>query len=517
MKDDKQNDLKIINLTSVSCTIELQNNNPFYSLYTFDVYVNSILVHQNKNTNVFTVFNLYPNTFYNVTIINNINKKEMSCAFTTLKASKIITINLDMCNKDDCAKDIQKVIDNAKKGTLIIIKKGIYNTTPIFLKSNITIELKKDAILLGNIDRNNYPVLRNETGKQVLGSWEGEAKDNFASLITGINVENVNIVGEGTIDGNAQNSDWWNNHRVIRIACRPHDIFLNNCKNINIIGLTIKNSPSWTIHPFYSKQLMFCNLNIMAPSDSPNTDGCNPESCSDVLIIGNVFTVGDDCIALKSGKIEMVKEHYQPCNKIIITNCLMQKGHGAVVFGSEMSSGITDVKVSKCVFKGTDRGLRIKTRRGRGNKAIINNVDFDNILMDEVKNPLVINMFYFCDPDGKTDYVQSKEKKDIDDRTPHLGKFHFKNMICHNTKISAGFFYGLPEAPIEEIKLENIKVDYQKNENFETPAMMLGVEKVNCLGFYFNNVDRIVIKNVQLNGQSSEEFILHNNKIFIKE
>ena len=104
----------------------------------------------------------------------------------------------------------------------------------------------------------------------------------------------------------------------------------------------------------------------------------------------------------------------------------MNKGHGAVVLGSECSGGIRDLKVEKCYFYDTDRGLRIKTRRGRGESMVIDGVTFDNILMDQVRTPLVMNMFYFCDDDGKTEYVWSKEALKVDERTPFLGSFIFK-------------------------------------------------------------------------------------------
>ncbi len=137
------------------------------------------------------------------------------------------------------------------------------------MKSNITLELSKDAVLLGANDRNLYPILPNTIKSQnsdeelYLATWEGEAAECFASLITGINIENVNIIGEGTIDGNANFETWWKEHKIKKGAWRPRTVFLNQCKNILIEGLTIKNSPAWTIHPFQSENLKFINLTIV--------------------------------------------------------------------------------------------------------------------------------------------------------------------------------------------------------------------------------------------------------------
>ena len=255
-----------------------------------------------------------------------------------------------------------------------------------------------------------------------LVTWEGEPADSFASLVTGINVENIKIIGQGIIDGNAQHCDWWVDAKTKRMAWRPNLVYFSHCEGIEMQGVTLRNSPSWTLHPFCSDNLRFIDLKISNPKDSPNTDGLDPDFCQHVDIIGVDFSVGDDCIAIKSGKYELAKQLKRASKDIRISNCRMQYGHGGIVLGSEMSGGIKDVHVSNCLFIQTDRGLRIKTRRGRGKDAIIKNVCFENIVMQNVKTPFVVNMFYFCDPDGKSEYVWSKKRLPIDDRTPWLSR-----------------------------------------------------------------------------------------------
>lgn len=122
------------------------------------------------------------------------------------------------------------------------------------------------------------------------------------------------------------------------------------------------------------------------------------------------FSLGDDCIAVKSGKIYMGKKYKTPSENIHIRQCLMENGHGAVTVGSEMAGGVKNLVVEECRFYDTDRGLRIKTRRGRGKDAVLDQIIFRKIDMDQVMTPFVINCFYFCDPDGKTEFVQSREK-----------------------------------------------------------------------------------------------------------
>ena len=255
-------------------------------------------------------------------------------------------------------------------------------------------------------------------------------------------------------------------------------------------------------------------MRLVSPKDSPNTDGCDPESCDNVDIIGVYFSVGDDCIAIKAGKIYMGKTYKTPSSNFNIRNCSMNFGHGAVVLGSEMSGGIKNINVRQCLFNQTDRGLRIKTRRGRGKQAVIDGITFENIKMDDVLTPLVVNMFYYCDPDGHSEYVWSKEKLPIDDRTPYLGKFVFKDIDCKNVNVAAGTFFGLPEQPIESITLKNVNFSYSKNPTAGIPAMMDFLDPMKGQGLIFNYVNEVNLENVKFDGVSSEEVSTVNvNKI----
>ena len=94
-----------------------------------------------------------------------------------------------------------------------------------------------------------------------------------------------------------------------------------------------------------------------------------------------------------------------PCENVIIRNCCLSRGHGGLVIGSEMSGGVKNVTVTQCLMDHTDRGLRVKTRRGRGKYAIIDGLVFRDVVMDGVLAPFVINMFYFCDPDGRSNFM----------------------------------------------------------------------------------------------------------------
>ena len=421
--------LEIIFRSTRSFTIELKNND-IYTTKPYSVYLNDKLVIENNDKNVFSLFNLEQDTKYKLEVVQGNDKASIDV--TTLKESVTLNVKKFGAKGDGVSLDtnfIQATILACPDGGRVYFPKGNYYTGPLFLRSNITIELAKNATLIGDIDRLHYPILpgvtftSDEKDEYNLGTWEGNPLDCFASIITGINVENVNIIGEGIINGNADKADWWVDVRTKRIAWRPRGVFLNHCKNITLQGVTVTNTPSWNLHPYFSENLKFIDLKLVNPKNSPNTDGCDPESCKNVDIIGVNFSVGDDCIAIKSGKIYMGRKYKKPSELFNIRNCSMNFGHGAIVLGSEMSGGIKNITVSQCLFNQTDRGLRIKTRRGRGKDAIIDGIVFENIQMDDVLTPLVINMFYFCDPDGHTEYVYSKEKLPVDERTPYLGEF----------------------------------------------------------------------------------------------
>jgi len=176
-------------------------------------------------------------------------------------------------------------------------------------------------------------------------------------------------------------------------------------------------------------------------------------------------------------------------------------------FAGIVTAGIKDLTVNRCFFDHTDRGLRIKTCRGRGEDARIDGVTFENIRMDNVLTPLVINMYYFCDPDGKSEYVQTREALPVDERTPYLGSFTFRNMECINCESAAGFFYGLPEQPIGSVKIENVSVTCKEDAQPFMPAMLCGIEPHCKAGLRFFCVKKVELDNVTLNGCVGEPIV----------
>lgn len=505
---------EVVLKTARSFAVEIKDNGYFESKNQHEIYVNGELK-EKSNRNVASVYGLEPNTKYNVTL--KYEEDEVSFELTT--KDELVSLNVkDFGAKGDGESDdtmfIQAAIMACPKNGRVVIPAGVYRTYPLFLKSDFTLELQKDAKILAFTQREKFPILPGSTpcndGKReyLLGTWEGDPNDMFAGIITGINVENVNIIGEGIIDGNASKENWWENPKVRRIAWRPRMIFLKACKNIVMQGVTVQNSPSWNIHPYFCQDIRFIGVNVLGPADSPNTDGLDPESCKNVDIIGVYFSVGDDCIAIKSGKIYMGAKYKTPSENLLIRQCCMRDGHGSITIGSEMAGGVKNLKVENCLFLHTDRGLRIKTRRGRGKDAIVTGIIFENIIMDNVMTPVVFNEFYFCDADGHSEYVQSKEPYPVDERTPYLGDFLFKNLVATNCRAAASYMYGLPEKKIHEVTFENASFSFSENPKAGVPAMMDGAEAQTNTGIFAKNIEHFTVKNVTVSGQKTEAFIV---------
>lgn len=464
---------------------------------------------------------LKPETEYSLSV--TCGEEKVSETFTT--DYEYVTLNVrDFGAAGDGVTDdtvfIQAAIAACPKKSRVLIPAGKYKITNIFLKSGVNIELAEGAEILADDRRFSHPIFPgmtesyDEKEEYNLGTWEGNPLKMFAGIITGVDISDSVIYGAGVINGCATHENWWYNEKVMVGAFRPRLLFLCRCSRVSVFGLTFKNSPSWTIHPYFSEDITLTALKINNPENSPNTDGIDVESCKNVKIEGVHFTLGDDCIALKSGKIYMGRKYGIPSENILIRRCLMENGHGAVTLGSEMSAGIKNVTVENCFFRNTDRGLRIKTRRGRGDKAVIEGITFRNIEMDGVKTPFVANCFYFCDPDGRTGYVQDRNPLPVDDRTPYIGRLCFQDISCRNCHIAAAYFMGLPERKIGEVVMKNVSISFADEAKSGVPAMLCGIEEMSKRGVIAENVSRLVLENVSIEGAEGSDVTCNSVDFF---
>lgn len=512
--------LTVFQVFARAATIELNTDTRYFAPEGTELFLNGEK-QKAPETNVFTLFSLQPATEYSVEVLFPDGSREHA-VFTTKNESAFISVKDVGATGDGRTDDTESMaaaIAMCPEDGTVYVPAGEYAVRPLFMKSHMTLYLEKGARLLASAQQTDYPLLPGvvrKTGdweqEYNFGSWEGNPLDQYASLITALSVEDFALIGEGTLDGNGEAGGWWLDPKVRHGAWRPNIIFMNGCSKVTLCGVTVTNSPCWTVHPYYSDDVRILNLFIKNPDVSPNTDGIDPQSCRRVLILGTKISVGDDCIAIKSGKLYMAEAHFRRTEDVEVRNCYFERGHGGVTIGSEAACGVTDVRVSKSIFKNTDRGLRIKTRRGRGEKSELSGIDFHDLTMDGVRMPFTVNMFYFCDPDGHSPYVQDQEARPVDEMTPCVGSIRISDVDIENADVVTACIYGLPERPVEAVSIENVRVSYRPPAGRKPglPVMMDDFPEMSGESLYMNNVNRLVIKNFTVSGDSiGEPELLH--------
>lgn len=396
--------------------------------------------------------------------------------------------------KSDNTQAFAKAIDAivAKGGGTVEIPAGKWVTGPIVLKSNVRLHTVKGTNVIFSTDKNLYPIVHT--------SFEGLDTYRCLQPISAKDAENIAITGEGVFDGSGQawrplkkskvsaqqwnevvasggvleesKTTWWPSQSAykgsmmartselnvpdikdeagwleIKDYLRPNMVVLTNCKNVLLEGITLQNSPAWTLHPLMCSNLIISNVVIQNPSWGQNTDGIDIESCKNVVLYKSSFDVGDDGICVKSGKNESGRKRGMPTENLIVDGCTVYHAHGGFVVGSEMSGGVKNVKVTNCNFNGTDVGLRFKSTRGRG--GVVENIAIENITMDKIGGDAVLfDLFYGGGSKNKA------EKMKADETTPVFRNITMKNIACDWSK-RALYFNGLPEMNLENISLEN--------------------------------------------------------------
>lgn len=394
---------------------------------------------------------------------------------------------------DGCAPEtraLQAALDacSAGGGGTVFVPAGCYVTGALALHSDITLYLDAGAVLLGSEDPADYPVSP--------GRWEGAEQLVHAPLIGGRDLRNVAIAGRGTIDG--RGAYWWRAFQAGTLRHpRPRLIAFDRCTNVLVEGITAVNSPAWTIHPVHCDNVTVTRVTVVNPPDSPNTDGINPDSCRGVRISDCYVSAGDDCIAIKSGA-RPADQASAPCRDIAITNCTLARGHGGIVIGSETSGGVSNVVISNCVFTGTDRGIRLKSRRGRG--GVVEDIRISNVVMTGVMCPLAVNLYYACGAWGDP-VVADRHPRLIDAGTPRFRRIHLSQVTARDVRVAAGFLHGLAEMPLEDVTLDDVAVSMAAEATPDYPEMADGLEPMQRAGFYAGNVRGLRLHRVEVTGQ----------------
>lgn len=378
-----------------------------------------------------------------------------------LSSMVVITVSLPaagkVCNArsygakaDGVTKDtqaIQAAIDDCAKagGGTVKLSGGTFLSAPIVLRSNVVLDLDKGSTLLGSPDHVDYPA---KTEFRAPGSQ---------SLVSATHAENIAITGSGTIDGNGES--WWAEARATHnagivgaVQFRPRLVVFDHCKHVRMEGVTIQNSPSWQIVPYYTDDMVIRNVRILAPEHSPNTDAIDPFSSSNMVIDHVYADVGDDNIAIKSGIINSSGPD-EPSRNITITDCEFMHGHGLSI-GSEIAGGANHIRAERIHFKGTDQGIRIKANRDRGNQVY--DISFKDITMEDVKTSILISEYYpKVLPQGDVTPAP------ITRLTPFFHDITIENVNSVKSG-TAGVIVGLPESPIKNIVLNNVNITSEK-------------------------------------------------------
>jgi polygalacturonase len=336
---------------------------------------------------------------------------------------------------------VQTAFDECGKagGGVVLMPEGTYLCKPLTIRTNTTLRIEKGAMLKATDDPADYA----RTDKP------GE----FNHFFTGKDLENVTIEGEGTIDGSGQK--WWIPAEEARqkqsgfTLPRPNLIVLTRVKNLTVRGVTIQNSPKFHFVPTDCENVLVEDAKFFAPERAPNTDAIDPSMCKNVTIRGCLIDVGDDNVAVKSGKPHPNREF--AAETLLVENCTMKHGHG-ISIGSEVGGGVKNVVVRNCTFEGTDYGIRIKTDRKKGGP--VTNLLYEDITMKDVAGAITFTGYY-----PKIPAVE--EPKPITKTTPAYSNIVVRNLTATSTK-DAGFIVGLPESPIKNVLLENVKIKSER-------------------------------------------------------
>ena len=422
----------------------------------------------------------------------------------------------------DNQKHIQKAIDlcSAEGGGTVIIPRGYWLTSPIELKSNVNLHTLNGTYVRFTKQKEKYPLHYTE--------YEGRRAIRTISPISALNAVNIAITGEGIFDGNGDKwrpkKDWkmsvaeWDKNRQSKYVYEKEDYkmwfptetsylgFIKNvdeklpdaleeaakyfdwyrpvfisfisCENVLLRGVTFTNSPNWTIHPLYCRNVTVDGCTVKNPADALNSDGIDIESCENVVIKNCAFDVGDDAICMKAGKGREARKKVAPTRNVEVYGCTVYHGHGGFVIGSEMSRGVENVNVHDCTFIGTDTGLRIKSALGRG--GYIKDITVKNITMTEIAGDCItISANYslksFLDlADNITEYG----KDDI----PVIDGFKISGICCDS---ASRFLHidGLESSPIKNIALSQCTVTADKE-------------------FEIRNAENVTFDNVTVNGKT---------------
>jgi polygalacturonase len=381
--------------------------------------------------------------------------------------------------KTDCTAAIAKAIDECaqKGGGRVIVPSGQFLTGAIHLKSGVNLHLDKtNSVLLFNTDPKAYL-------PAVFTRFEGTELYNFSPLIYALEQKNVAVTGDGLLDGQAGEDNWlaWKassaRSKLVKMATdnvpveqrqfgeadhlRPSFVEFNRCANVLIEGVRIRRSPMWELHPLLCTNVTVRGVDIV--SHGANNDGCDPESCRDVLIEKCLFDTGDDCIAIKSGRNTDGRRVNVPSVNLIVRKCIMRDGHAGTAIGSEISGSCSNVFVYNCEMSSPNLtcALRLKSNAVRG--GVLQNIFMRNVNVGVVKDS-VLQIDFLYEEGAKGDFNPMAKNVAMENIT-----------VAHTPRVLN--VRGFPAASISDVRIYNsVFKEIQKPDQ----VIEADVKLVNC-------------------------------------
>ncbi len=385
---------------------------------------------------------------------------------------------------------IQKALDECGTagGGTVKFSPGVYLCQPINIRTKTTMLLEAGATLQAGTNQSDF--------MKVPGDWlQAKSGGDFIPLISGKNLTNATITGNGTIDGNGK--VWWEEAEKARqkksgyTLPRPNLIVLTRCKNVRLENLTVQNSPKFHFVPTECEGVVISNVTILAPERAANTDAIDPSSCKNVLITKCHIDVGDDNVAIKAGKKLGYREFAS--EDITVTDCTFLHGHG-VSIGSETAGGVRNLTVRNCTFENTENGLRIKSQRGKG--GIVENISYSDITMKNVNPAITLTCYYMNNSAGDKTTASgtvSNTAPVVAANTPVFRNIRISNLKATCPK-AAGIINGLPESMISNVVFENVQISAAKS-------------------FEIRNAKDIQLKNTTVSVKEGPPFELENAQV----
>ncbi|CAM3859247.1 glycoside hydrolase family 28 protein [Mucilaginibacter galii] len=369
-------------------------------------------------------------------------------------------------------KAIQQAIEqcSSKGGGIVVVPKGIFLSGAIFLKKGVNLLVEKGGVLKGSVNQEDYP--------QIPTRWEGEERTFTSAFINAIDLDGVEISGEGTINGSG---DVWTARgrqplpqgapRTARLG-RPRLICIQNCQNATIANLNLHNQAVWCLHVLYSSKVLVKDLKITADHNIPSSDGIDIDSSTDVRVTGCDIDVNDDCISIKSGKDEDGLKVNRPCENILIDKCRFGYGHGGVAMGSETSGGIRNVEVRDCVAEASNWApIRFKSQPSRG--GVVENITYRNIKLNNTRKAFEFNMAWRMVPPVKPPskilpIVRNVKLINVSGTVATIGDMHglegspITNVVFQDCVLTAEKGFTLDK--VEQVDLSGLKANVKEGE-----------------------------------------------------